>query len=132
MWHPAVVGCRPRAVWEGACLPAGGDFVMRVIEREQGHYEVHDVPYGKVYSWRPEHVLFECGCGETLTWMAPVTVCCCGASYTDVFSREPEARRTDEVAYRPWLEEYERWRREKLANNLRHEYFGFVGTEGND
>ena len=38
----------------------------------------------------------------------------------------------NEEVYRPWLEEYAAWRREKLANELRHEYFGFVKAEGKD
>ena len=105
---------------------------MRVMGREKGHYDVHDVPYGKDYSWRPERVLFECDCGETLTWTAPVTACRCGTSYTDVSSRVPGGRLTNEEAYRPCLEEYEEWRREKLANDLRHEYLGFVKADGND
>ena len=105
---------------------------MRVIEREQGHYDVQDVPYGTVYTWRPQRVLFECECGETLTWTAPATVCGCGATYTDVVSGDREERRTDEEAYRPWQEEYEEWRREKLANDLRHEYFGFVKAQGSN
>jgi hypothetical protein len=89
---------------------------MRVIERE--HYAV---PYGKVYSWRPERIVFECDCGERLIWAKPVTVC--GTVHTD-FS--PEERRTDRE--HPWLEEYEEWRRKKDANNLRREYFGFIGA----
>ena len=48
---------------------------MRVIEREQGHYDVQDVPYGTVYTWRPQRVLFECECGETLTWTASAGHC---------------------------------------------------------
>jgi hypothetical protein len=97
---------------------------MRVIAREPEHYEVHEVPYGKVYSWRPERIVFECDCGGgALVWERPVTVCACGAVHTGV-SREPEERRTEH----PWHEEYEEWRRKKEANNLRHEYFDFVGT----
>ena len=62
---------------------------MRVIAREPEHYEVHEVPYGKVYSWRPERIVFECDCGGALVWERPVTVCACGAVHTGV-SREPE------------------------------------------
>ena len=102
---------------------------MRVIERERGHYEV---PYAKVYSWCPELALFECDCGEMLTWTVPVTVCRCGASYTDIPSREPEERRPNEEAYRPYPEEYEEWRKVKLANDLRREYFGFEKAGGSD
>ena len=36
---------------------------MRVIAREREHYEVHEVPYGKVYGWRPERVVLERDCG---------------------------------------------------------------------
>jgi hypothetical protein len=66
----------------------GGGIAMRVLEREKGHYEVHEVPYGKVYSWCPERVRFECDCGEVLTWTVPVTLCGCSASYTDIPSQE--------------------------------------------
>lgn len=95
---------------------------MRVIEREKGHYEVSEVPYGKVYSWRPERVIFECDCGNTLTWTAPVTICACGAAHTDVL-QEPGDRRPRETPYRPWLDDYAEWRRERDAKGLRHEYF---------
>jgi len=98
---------------------------MRVIAHEREHYEVHEVPYGKVYSWRPEHIVFECACGETRVWMKPATTCACGAVHTDLW-RDPGRRPTAEERHHPWLEEYEEWRREKDANNLRREYFGFV------
>src|SRR5688500_15081651 len=97
---------------------------MRVIAREREHYEVHELPYGKVYSWRPERIFFECDCGRTLVWEKHVTACACRAVHTGV-SRAPEERRTEHA----WHEEYEEWRREKEANNLRHEYFDFVGTD---
>jgi hypothetical protein len=113
---------RIRAAWGRARRAAGGGCAMRVIARELEHYEVHEVPYGKVYSWRPERIVFECDCGETLVWEKPVTVCACGAAHTDV---SPEERRMDQE--HPWQEDYEEWRREKEANNLRHEYFDFVG-----
>jgi CheY-like chemotaxis protein len=119
--------------WYGrGSLSGGGGFAMRVIEREKGHYEVHDVPCGKVYSWCPERVLFECDCGEVLTWTVPVTLCRCGASYTDIPSLEPEERRAKGEVYRQWLEEYEEWRKAKPANDLRHEYSGFLKSGGGD
>ena len=109
-------------------LAGKGGYEMRVIEHEREHYEVREVPYGKVYSWRPERLVFECACGETLLWTRPVTVCACGTVHTDV-SREPE-RRTDEGSHHPWHEEYEEWRRD--AGNLRHEYFDFVKAGSDD
>ncbi|HET7479910.1 MAG TPA: hypothetical protein VFJ72_10405 [Rubrobacteraceae bacterium] len=100
---------------------------MRVIEREKEHYEVQEVPYGKVYSWRPERILFECDCGETLAWMVPVTVCRCGAKHTGIALKEGPP--PDEHTRHPWLAEYEEWRKVKLANDLRHEYYGFLKAE---
>jgi hypothetical protein len=58
---------------------------VEVIERTVGHYEVQDVPYGKVYSWRPEMVVVECECGERMTLRrsklasSEVPTCECGA-----------------------------------------------------
>lgn len=102
---------------------------MRVIAREREHYDVHEVPYGKVYSWRPERIVLECDCGETLVWMEPATACACGAIYTDL-SRDRGGWPTDEE--HPWAEEYEEWRGEREAKNLRREYFGFVEAASGD
>lgn len=103
---------------------------MRVIEREQEHYEVVEVPYGKIYSWRPERIVFECDCGEVLTWKPSGTVCRCGARYDEVGQRE-EAPADDETLH-PWHREYEEWRRMQVTNNLWHEYFGFVKAGDDD
>lgn len=100
---------------------------MRVIEREQAHYEVQEVPYGKVYCWRPERVLFECECGERLVWKGDRARCRCGATYED-FGGGDVDRQTEDV-YHPWLKEYETWRKTKLDNGLQHEYYGFVGVK---
>jgi len=97
--------------------------------REREHYDVHEVPYGKVYSWRPERAVLECDCGETLVWMEPVTACACGAIHTDL-SRDRGGWSTDEE--HPWAEEYEEWRGEREAKNLRREYFGFVEAASGD
>lgn len=98
---------------------------MRVMEREQEHYEVLEVPYGKVYSWCPESILIECDCGEQLTWRGGRAECRCGASYTDIEKEAPEQQPQENV-YHPWLEDYEKWRETKIANGLQHEYYGFV------
>lgn len=92
---------------------------MRVIEREPGHYEVREVPYGKVYDWRPEHVIFECECGETYVWSGSEISCACGTVHTSV----PGPGRGKEGPIHPWLEDYEEWRRVRETNDLRHEYF---------
>lgn len=103
---------------------------MRLIERESAHYEVQEGPYGKVYSWRPEHVLFECDCGETLAGSSERVECRCGAVY-EGFGRERVEPEEERGAYHPWLEDYEQWREAKTAKGVRREYFGFV-EEKND
>lgn len=102
---------------------AGGGCAVRVIEHQRERYEVHEVPYGKVYSWRPERIVFECNCGETLVWTNPVAACGCGTVHTGI---PFEGRGTSEEPDHPWLEEYEEWRRKREADSLRREYFGFV------
>jgi hypothetical protein len=105
--------------------PAGGGCEVRVIEHQRGYYEVRDVPYGKVYNWRPERLVFECDCGETHVSSGSAIACACGAVYADV----PERERPEESSH-PWLEDYEEWRRVREARDLRHEYF--VVVEGSD
>lgn len=100
---------------------------MRVIERERGHYEVREVPYGKVYDWRPERLVFECDCGETHVSSGSAITCSCGMVYGDDY----EDRRPDEDPLHPWLEDYEEWRRVREREGLRHEYFVFL-EEGDD
>ena len=103
---------------------------MRVIERKKEHYEVQEVPYGKVYSWRPEHVSFECDCGETLEWTGGSAQCRCGTSYEEFGCQRVE--KEDEEAYQPWIKEYEAWREAKAASGLQHEYYGFVREENGE
>jgi hypothetical protein len=96
---------------------------VRVIEHQRGHYEVREVPYGKVYDWRPERLVFECECGETHVSSGSAIACACGAVY-DV--PDPERGRPEEASSHPWLEDYEEWRRVRETNDLRHEYFVVV------
>lgn len=101
--------------------PAGGGCEVRVIEHERGHYEVREIPYAKVYGWRPERLVSECSCGETHVSTGAEIACSCGAVYAGVLGSE------DEPHY-PWLRDYEEWRSE--AGDLRHEYFVFVAESG--
>jgi hypothetical protein len=39
--------------------------MVQVIERGEGYYESRDVEAGRVYEWRPEHVVAECGTDYT-------------------------------------------------------------------
>ncbi len=55
---------------------------MRVIERIEGSYETQEMPFGKIYTWRPGHVMVGCGCGEGLALISTTTVCECGMDLT--------------------------------------------------
>jgi hypothetical protein len=105
---------------------------MRVIKREPGRYEVSEVPYGKVYSWRPGGARVECDCGRVLEWSIPgpqrstCAACECGARFDGLFEsldfREASAEH-------PWLGDYKEWWEKKEANNLKHEYYAFLEVE---
>ncbi|MEW6637136.1 MAG: hypothetical protein AB1425_10050 [Actinomycetota bacterium] len=102
-----------------------------MIERQREHYEVREVPYGKVYSWRPARVVFECDCGETLTWSAPATLCSCGAIFTEA-PVSPGGPPEERDSSRPWLREYEEWRSASDRDALLHEYYAFFPADDDD
>jgi hypothetical protein len=118
-------GRESRAVAGGAGVArrlAGGGCEVRVIEHQRGHYEVREVPYGKVYDWRPERLVFECDCGQTNVSSGSAITCSCGMVYGD----DQADRLPDEASLHPWLEDYEEWRRVREKEGLRHEYYVFV------
>jgi hypothetical protein len=60
--------------------------VAKVIERALASYDVEEVEYGKVYKWRPESVMVECGCGKETALTRSETACEeCGAEHTGLF-----------------------------------------------
>jgi hypothetical protein len=78
----------------------------RVIERLDARYEVQDVEMGKVYRWRPESVVIDCGeCGENQTLTASRHTCEeCGADHRPLVEQVLEAHHAeDEERFeRPW------------------------------
>ncbi len=75
---------------------------MRVIESTEGHYEVQEVEFGKVYKWRPECVEVVCNCGEGITLTASETSCgACGVDHAALAREELAGRQPDETAH-PW------------------------------
>jgi hypothetical protein len=72
-----------------------------VVERAEGHYEVHDVEFGRVYRWCPEQVVVECDCGERTVLTGSETACRCGTDYTTILREECAASPEDEVLH-PW------------------------------
>jgi hypothetical protein len=77
--------------------------VAKVIERVEAHYEVRDVEMGKVYRWRPESVVLECGCGGRLHLNGSVTSCEeCGTDHAlAVREALSELRQSDRTIH-PW------------------------------
>jgi hypothetical protein len=70
---------------------------------QEGHYDVQDVEFGKVYRWCPESVVIECVCGEELTLTSSKFTCECGADYANVVREELTFRQPeDEAALHPW------------------------------
>jgi hypothetical protein len=59
--------------------------VAKVIERARAGYEVEEVEYGKIYTWQPETVVVECGCGEEANLTHSETACEeCGTEHTEL------------------------------------------------
>lgn len=71
-----------------------------VVERIEGHYDVQEVAFGRIYRWCPERIVAECGCGErTVLTDAQVAVCsCCG----ERLSVEDAGEDADDEILRPW------------------------------
>ena len=78
--------------------------VAKVIERAHARYEVEEVEYGKVYSWNPESVVVECGCGEKVSLTDSETVCKeCGAEHKGLVRENLPARQPQGDEYiHPW------------------------------
>jgi hypothetical protein len=49
-----------------------------VIDRTEGHYDVHKTSYGECYVWCHGCVVVECDCGERPVLSASEAVCSCG------------------------------------------------------
>lgn len=106
--------------------PAGGGCGVRVVEHERGHYEVREVPYGKVYDWRPGRAVLKCGCGRSHVSSGSEVACPCGVVHAGVPERSGEAA---EAPLRPWSEDYQEWRMVREAWDLRREYFVVEGDD---
>ena len=77
-----------------------------MIERGNGYYEVQDVEFGRVYRWRPERVVAECGCGERTSLTASSSATNCRRCGTDLavvlFQNGPITERPGDETLRPW------------------------------
>ena len=83
--------------------------LAKVIECARARYEVQDVELGKVYKWRPERVVVECGCGERLYLNASTTTSCkeCTADHALTVRAElADRRESDDGVLHPWRYSY--------------------------
>jgi hypothetical protein len=76
---------------------------VKIVEYTEGHYEVEDVEFGKVYAWRPEHVAAECECGEKLDLSVLEATCGrCGADHAAVVQEELAGQYSEDETLHPW------------------------------
>ena len=75
---------------------------MKVTERIEEPYETQEVPFGKVYAWRPGRVMIECDCGERLTLTGSTTVCACGVDLTSTLRETLSAKQSRDEDLHPW------------------------------
>lgn len=78
--------------------------MVTIVERTEGHYDVREVEFGRVYRWCPDCVVVECDCGERLTLSASSTATChrCGADHTAALRAEVAAKQLGDEALHPW------------------------------
>jgi hypothetical protein len=77
--------------------------VAKVIERVDARYEVQDVEFGKVYKWRPQSIVLECGCGEKPSLTVSKNACPeCGADYRDILEEVLNERLEEDKVDHPW------------------------------
>src|SRR5215211_1044745 len=81
--------------------------MVQMLERVQAHYEIREMPFGKVYEWHPTAVDLECGCGEKVTLRATTTITICSGCGAELGSfahdiREREGRLPDKITH-PWF-----------------------------
>jgi len=97
--------------------------VTQIKERIEGHYEVEEVPYGRVYKWTPGYALVECEeCGQLTIVDAVATACPkCGADYTTVARGLGGKPLEEDEAYYLERRGYEEWqRKEETHPHLKH------------
>jgi hypothetical protein len=79
--------------------------MTRIIEDIEAHYETHEVPFGRIYKWHPEHIIVECDCGERFAFTATstTTTCRCGTDHSGVICeiQKHEGRLPDKSIH-PW------------------------------
>ena len=93
-----------------------------VKERVEGHYEVEEVPYGKVYKWVPGHALIECDCEQLFAVEGTTAAACprCGVDYTEFAKGLGNKPLKEEEVYHTTQRQYEEWAKEQEAHRGQH------------
>ena len=75
-----------------------------IVERNEGHYDVQEVEFGRVYRWCPERIIVDCACGQRSTLTAASASTCrrCGADYTSSIREESTIGRLEDETLHPW------------------------------
>ena len=95
--------------------------MARIIGRVEAHYEIREVPFGKVYVWHPAYVALECECGEKLILAGTSTITTCGRCGADLGAsahgiEEREGRLPDELTH-PWFHDARVWAQQRLRDD---------------
>jgi hypothetical protein len=97
--------------------------MTKITVHVEGHYEVHEVPFGRSYEWHPAYVTLECDCGEKLTLAGSSTVptCRCGADHSALVQdiQEREGRLGHEIAH-PWEHDTKEQAEQHLRDETAH------------
>ena len=84
--------------------------MVEIIDCVEGHYEVQEVPFGKVYVWRSGWLVIECDCGEVATLTGHSTICECGVEHVGIFQEAMDTGCLGDEELQPWR--YARGRQE--------------------
>lgn len=78
--------------------------MLSTIERTEGHYEVQEVDFGRVYRWCPEHINIDCECGEGLALTTSSSPVCprCGTNHEATIREAISAGRLKDQTLHPW------------------------------
>ena len=98
--------------------------MTQIKERIEGHYEVEEIPYGRVYKWTPGHALVACDCGQLLFVDPATTATCpeCGADYAGAVEGLEGRPLVQDETYYSKHRAYEEWRREEKVHPEYDEY----------
>jgi hypothetical protein len=77
--------------------------VAKLIKRVRARYEVLDMEFGKVYKWRPEHIVVECQCRQRLSLTASAASCVeCGTDHRLAVKEASTDRYQSDRTLHPW------------------------------